>query len=336
MRPKLAAIVFVTAAILSACGLGAQATPTAATPPTPTSRPTLTPTPVQPLTVLVLPANMDKASSNQYQKVVYELAQKSGMHSQVLNSLAPGALPPGLKAAIVLPPDPGIAALAAAAPQVQFLAVDIPGVAAGGNISTLAGANSVDVSAFMAGYTAAMISDDYHIGMVYPQNNQDALRALSAFTNGMVFYCGLCRPFYYLPYTFPQTISIPTTEDPKNYGGYANYLISQRKVDTLYIFPSLVSQQLMDFLSTIGVQIIGIQTPNPKPSGWVMTITSDNFKAIQNAWPNLISGQGGTAIQSPLGLSDVDPSILTPGKQRLVQQTLDDLQAGRIATGVGP
>jgi hypothetical protein len=28
----------------------------------------------------------------------------------------------------------------------------------------------------------------------------------------------------------------------------------------------------------------------------------------------------------------VDPTILTPGKQRLVQQTLDELQAGRINT----
>lgn len=336
MRVKLASVIFFIGIILSACGLGSQATPTASPPNTPTPRPTYTPTPVQPLAVLVMPANIDKAVSDQYQKVVYDLAQKSGMHFQVRNSLKPTDLPPGLKIVVALPPDPGIAALATAAPQVQFLAVNISGVTAGGNISTLAGASSVDITAFVAGYTAAMITDDYHIGMVYPQDSQDALKALAAFTNGMVFYCGLCRPFYYLPYAFPQAIPIPSTEDPKNYGGYANYLITQRKVNTLYIYPDLVTQQLMDYLGTTGVQIIGVATPNPKPAGWVMTITSDSMKAIQNAWPNLIAGQGGITVQSPLGLSDIDPTILTPGKQRLVQQTLDDLQAGRIATGVGP
>jgi hypothetical protein len=67
-----------------------------------------------------------------------------------------------------------------------------------------------------------------------------------------------------------------------------------------------------------------------------MTIQPDIIKAIQNAWPGLVSGQGGVTVQSPLGLSDIDSDILTPGKQRLVEQTLNDLQAGLISTGVTP
>jgi hypothetical protein len=63
----------------------------------------------------------------------------------------------------------------------------------------------------------------------------------------------------------------------------------------------------------------------------VMTIQPDVVKAIQNAWPQLLSGQGGATVQSPLGLSDIDPSLLSPGKQRLVEQTLQELQAGLIA-----
>jgi hypothetical protein len=62
-----------------------------------------------------------------------------------------------------------------------------------------------------------------------------------------------------------------------------------------------------------------------------MTIQPDVIKAIQNAWPDLINGQGGITVQSPLGLADIDPTLLTPGKQRLVEQTLSDLQAGRIS-----
>jgi len=44
----------------------------------------------------------------------------------------------------------------------------------------------------------------------------------------------------------------------------------------------------------------------------------------------LIAGQGGVNVQSPLGIADVDPGILTPGKLRLAQETLDALLAGRI------
>jgi hypothetical protein len=76
--------------------------------------------------------------------------------------------------------------------------------------------------------------------------------------------------------------------------------------------------------------LIGTSKPDPTPGGWVMTITPDTIKAIQTAWPNLIAGQGGQNIQSPLGIADVDTSILTEGKLRLVQETLDGLLSGRI------
>jgi hypothetical protein len=57
------------------------------------------------------------------------------------------------------------------------------------------------------------------------------------------------------------------------------------------------------------------------------------IEAIENAWPQLTSGQGGITVQSPLGIEDVDPGLLSPGKQRLVEQTLSDLQAGLIGIG---
>jgi len=91
----------------------------------------------------------------------------------------------------------------------------------------------------------------------------------------------------------------------------------------------------MDYLGTLGVNLIGLSTPNPEPAGWVMTIRSDEIKAIQNAWPDLMAGKGGGTVPSPLGIWDVNPANLSPGRERLAQQILDDLTAGRIATGVG-
>jgi hypothetical protein len=57
------------------------------------------------------------------------------------------------------------------------------------------------------------------------------------------------------------------------------------------------------------------------------------IKAIQDAWPQLLNGQGGVTVQSPLGLTDIDPSLLSPGRQRLVEQKLHDIEAGLINIG---
>ena len=341
MRQKLFVIVFLLAFVLTACGGGESSTTATPLPSeTPILPPTLTPTPVVPLVILVLPADLDPDTSNLYQTTVYDLAQSTGYRFQVRNSLSAAEIEPGLKIVIALPPDPGIVELAAAATDVQFLAINIPNMAPGGNISVLAGDAQSDIAAFLAGYTAALLTDDFRIGMILPKDNPDAQQAAGAFRNGMIYYCGLCRPIFYptfclaenLQNCFPQYVEIPAEEDPSRYSPYADYLLIQRRVLAIYTYPSVADADLLTYIGTTGAYVIGTSTPDPRPAGWVMTIQPDVIKAIQNAWPQLVAGQGGIAVQSPLGLSDIDPTILTPGKERLVQEALNELQLGRIST----
>ncbi len=334
MRSKLAFFVILAALLLSACSLGKQPEPTATPTLTPVPSDTPVPSPSSPLAILLLPADMDKAAADAYQSEVYNLTQGSGMRFQVRNSLNPKEMEPGLKVVVALPPDPGIAGLAAAAPNVQFLAIDIPGITAGGNVSTLGAGGQADISAFVAGYTAAMISADYHIGMLFPRGDVTAQAAASAYANGMSYFCGLCRPFYYLPYGFPQFQDIPSDELKSRYPAYADILIVQHKVNVIYLYPGVVVKELTDYLSQTGTYMIGAETPNPKPGTWIMTIRPDQVKAIEKAWPELVAGKGGQNVQSPLGLADLDAGVVSPGKQRLIQQVLDDLLSGRLATGV--
>lgn len=336
MRVKSALVFIFVLFLLSACNLGKAPEPTAAPTDTAIPVPSVPPVDSSPLAVLLMPADMDKATSDAYQTEVYNLTQESGMRFQVRNSMSPQEIDPGLKIVVALAPDPGIAALAAAAPQVQFLAIDIPGVAAGNNISALATSGQTDIPAFVAGYTAAMVTDDYHIGMLFPRGNGSANAAAAAYANGMAYYCGLCQPFYYLPYNFPQFQDIPAEEPKSHYPAYADVLIVQHKVNTIYLYPDIVAKELTDYLSSTGTYMIGTAVPNPKPGTWIMTIQPDEVKAIHTAWADLVAGKGGQNVQSPLGLADLDPTVVSPGKQRLVQQVLDDLQAGRISTGVNP
>jgi hypothetical protein len=318
---------------LSGCGFG-SAEPTATPIPTETATPlpTSSPTPSTPLAILVLPSDMNPETYDLYQRTVYDLAQETGYRFQVRNSLSEADLEPMLHIVIAFPPDPGpgIAVLAAAAQQTQFLAINIPGVAAGNNVSVLANAVPTDVIAFMAGYIGALITDDYRIGMVIPKDNPDALRALDAYTNGMTYYCGICRGYYYLPYSFPQYIEIPAEEDPANYGGYPVYLIQQREVDFLYIYPDVASPELLAYIGTLGAMQVGGTPQGGVPLYWAASLETDLIGAVQAAWPGLVAGQGGQEVQAPLKLTDVDSTLLTPGKQIQAEQVLADLQAGRI------
>jgi len=325
----------IVVAILVACGQGAQdATPPPI--PTATSIPTatFTATPSTPLAILVMPSDLDPAMYDLYQTTVYDLAQQAGFRFQVRNTLSELDLEPGLRVVVALPPDPGpgIAALAAAAPQAQFLAINIPGVTAGGNISVLANDVQTDIVAFMAGYIGSMITDDYRIGMIYPDGNAEALSALDAFTNGKTYFCGTCRPFYFLPYDFPQSIPVPADTPPENYGGYAVYLVQQREVDFIYVYPDLATPDFLAYIgSSAGAVQVGRSPQGSPPIYWAASLSPDVIGAIQAAWPNLVAGQGGQAVQSPLGLTDVDPSLLSPAKQAQAEQILADLLAGRIS-----
>lgn len=332
MRSRLF-IIFMLIVLLSACGSAGETEVPPTQPPTetPFAPPTPTAPPATPLVILVLPADMDAETSDLYQRTVYDLAQASGMRYQVRNSLTTADLEPGLKIVIALLTDPGLSELAAAAPAVQFLAIGIPGVEAGGNISILGSGSQAEVVGFLAGYTAAMLTDDYRIGMLMPKGNNEAIRMLNAFNNGRTYFCGLCRPYFYLPWNFPQYLEIPPEEDVNNYDAYADILILQYKVGTILVHPDIQTQDLVDYIGTTGVYMIGTASPEQRPAGWIMTIQPDTIEAIQIAWPQLLGGQGGLTVQSPLGLSDIDPGILSPGKERLVQQTLDELQAGLIA-----
>jgi hypothetical protein len=294
VRLKFALFLMLVALLLNACGQKATEVPPTGIPTnTPIPLPTFTPTPSTPLVILVLPADMDPTASSLYQTTVYNLAQQSGFRFQVRNSLIPLDLAdPTLKVVVALPPDPGIAALAPSAPQAQFLAVNIPNIAPGGNVSVLSPTTQVEIPAFLAGYTAAMLIDDYRIGMIVPKDN-------------------------------------PNAQKEASYGAYANYLID-RKVEAIYVYPDLAKPDLLTYIGTIGALQIGISTPNPMPAGWIMTVQPDVIKAIELAWPNLAAGQGGVTVQSPLGLTDIDPALLSTGKQRLVKQVLEGLLAGRI------
>ena len=311
------------------------ATATLAPTETPLPEATLTATPEIPLALLVLPADMDQETSDTYQALVYNLAQSSGMRFQVRNTLTVEDLEPSLRVVIVLPPDPGLMALAPAAPQAQFLSVNIPDMVAGGNLSVLANTDRPDIAAFLAGQIAAMITQDYHTGLMIPKDDPVGQVMLAAFRKGVEYECGLCQPWAGPFNDYPLFVEIPADAPPEQYNAYADYLINHT-VETMYVSPQLITPELLTYLSTNGTLVISDLSPVKKYGNWVATIQPDVIHAIQIAWPQLVAGTGGVNIASPLVLTDVSPEHLPPGQQQVSQDYLTQLQAGYIDTGVNP
>jgi hypothetical protein len=327
---------FALTLLLAACGPKATPTPAATLPPA-TNTPV--PTPVSPLAILILPADAPDALSKQYQTAVYDLAQSSGYRFQVRNALTPqqAASEPGLKVVVAVPPDPGLAGLAAVAPGVQFLSVGIPGVQAGGSISTIGGSDSTSRDApFLAGYIAAMVAQDYRTGMVAEKDAAETPGIELAYENGNGFYCGLCRPVAPPYYGYPLEVEMPADTTGNAAAAYGDYLVDHNAA-VVYIAPNAAEESLINGLASRGVLLIGEESPpeNAK-SSWIATIQPDWLSAIKDAWPKLVAGKGGFSQPSPLALADVNPDLLSPGKQRLAEETLNGLADGQIGTSVQP
>ena len=327
--------------LLTACAGPATATPEPAAP-TATPNPSASPTASVPLAILVLPADMPQKDQDSYQKLVYDLTQANGMRWQVLNSLNQADLALAglaLKVVIALPPDPGLAALAAAAPGVEFLAVGIPDLPAAANLSSIgAGGVPLDQEAFLAGYIAGLVAPEWKVGILYQKDTPGGTAARDAFTNGFTYFCGSCRnPLFPQPAgIYPVTVPIPTDAKPGEYTAYADLLL-RNVVKVAFVYPAIATPELLSYMAQADLMIIGQNLPGEDVrSRWVVSIQPDIISAIKTIFPHLVAGQGGEVVPTPLILADVNPDLLSEGKLRLVQEVLDGLQNGTIGTGVTP
>jgi len=326
-----------------ACGGSGQDTPTVPTaplPPPPGTPPS--PTPQAPLVILVLPADTPPDQSDLYQTLTYDLAQAHGMRFQVRNTLAIADVEmesPALKIVVAMPPDPGLVALAAAAPGVQFLAVGIPDLIAAGNLTTIAAeGRPVGQQAFLAGYIAALLSSEWRVGILTEKDTAAGQLAEASFINGYHFYCGLCtNPNFSQPrYNYPIHIEIPLDVPAGQYPAYSDVLLDYY-VNVAYVYPGLATPELLHYMASNRLVLIGesLLIEDIRPN-WAVSIEPDILLAVEQIFPDLVAGLGGQNIPTPLFLTDINPNLLTDGKLRLVEQVLADLQAGYIDPGVSP
>jgi hypothetical protein len=241
---------------------------------------------------------------------------------------------------VVLPPDPGVAALAEAAAETQFLAVGIPGIQAGGNLSAVtANEPRPDQLAFVAGYLAAAMTPDWRVGIISPLDSPSGSASRLGFTNGVYFMCGLCRPAYPpFPLTgYPIVAQLSPGAGEADWQAIINDFLTWQ-VGSAYVSPEVAEDGLLEALANAGISIISASSPNAalKDNMAASIQPGDPAQKVNEILPALLEGRGGLQIGLPLELVDVNPDLLSPGRQGLVEAMLADLQEGFVDTGVDP
>lgn len=305
----------------------------------PTATDTSVPSPTaQPMAaILIAPPGSDLALAEALKTRLGELASEDGIRFETRDQLAESDLGAGVRLVVVLPPDPGVLNLAQANPETQFLALGILDLGASQNLSVIGSAGDrPDQQGFLAGYLAAVITEDWRVGVVSSADAPAGLAARRGFENGVIFYCGLCRPAYPPFFQYPVSVDLPGGASQEEQKAAADALIASA-VQTVYVYPGAGGQALLDELAQAGINIIGGATP---PAGvkerWVATVSIDLLAALDQIWPDLVSGEGGINLDVPLYLADQNEALFSPGRQRLVEKMLADLLAGYIDTGVDP
>ncbi len=330
---------------LTACNLPPSGSPTATLPPTATvppqpvatDTPTPTPTPQVGLVVLLAPAGSDAAQVAALQPLLSDLSTQAGLGFEKrdqLGAMDQANLP---RLIVALSPDPGVANLAQANPETQFLAIGIPDVTAGQNLSSIgAGGGRPDQEAFLAGYLAAVITQDWRVGVISPSDTPAGQAAQLGFVNGVVFYCGLCRPAYPPFVQYPVYAGLPGGSDPAAQQAAADTLI-KNGVKTVYVYPGAAEATVLDYLAQKKVNLIGGATPPEQiRSRWVATVSTDLASGLKNIWPRLMTGETGLSVEVPLAITDRNGDLFSPGRQQLVEKMLAEMLDGYIDTGVDP
>jgi hypothetical protein len=181
-----------------------------------------------------------------------------------------------------------------------------------------------------------VLTPDWRVGVISPSGSSDGRGAINGFNNGVIFFCGLCRPAYPPFVQYPVFTEIPPGAGEAEIAAAVGQMTGNG-VQLVYVAPGAESGALLEALSGAGLKLIGsLPPPASLQDQWAASIRVDAASAVMELWPSLLAGEGGISIDTPVVITDRNPGLFSPGRQRLVENLLKELLAGSIDTGIDP
>lgn len=216
----------------------------------------------------------------------------------------------GVKIMVVFSGLDNLAEVAASTPQTQFITT-AQNTASSANISTLT-VNPLHL-AFMAGYLAAMTSEDWRAGALIsdPVN----LGLADAFTNGGQYLCGRCTQAY-PPQNiyYPVTYSTDGANDAAAWAAQANAMWTETYANSVYIDTAADYPEVLDVFTD--KVLYSSNTASANLARYAAILGGDVTSTLQTALPDLLAGNGGKTYNARVSLLIINqPEIVTEAKQ---------------------
>jgi basic membrane lipoprotein Med (substrate-binding protein (PBP1-ABC) superfamily) len=289
--------------------------------------------PVQKKVLLYAAQESEDWVMRELKEEIIELAEESGLVIESVNQISEEYLKGDVSLVFIFEDDPGIVNFASRFTEIQFIGVDIPNITPSSNIS-LIGENGLrkDQQAFVAGYLAAMVAEDWRAGVVSIGESEDTRAIEEGFLNGARYFCGLCRPAFPPFYEYPQSMHLDSSG--QSWGSVVG-AINESRLNVIYLAPVGVFEKSINEWTQINSAIIG-DGPRPEivpESQWMAAVQFTASDGLQSIWNDLLAGNGGFQIQWELQIVEVNRDLLSVGRERDALVLIEDLAAGFVDTG---
>lgn len=329
MNKKIHLVLLMVVGMSAACGLPAGDTPAL---PSDVVAPEATQTPVP--TALPDGLHLFAPDGTVSEALVTELEILAERHGLQFNPVSVyGDLPwaENTRYVVFLWPPPDVAGIIFEHPEIQFFVLG----------QTIQSPNVWAVApsdadywrlGFAAGYTAALISPEWRLGLLYAPGEAGAsLRA--GYSAGRSYYCGLCPPLYPPFVTYPLVVEAPTSADTGEGSAAVNALLENR-VETVVLGDGVSAEAVAARLQETNINVLGmIIGMEAVPSWWggaVRLNQPENLGEMLAAW---LDGDPAVNPKSNwrLEIHASNEQILTPGRLDAALEVLPILESGLVA-----
>jgi hypothetical protein len=323
--------------LLAGCNGKTTITPSP-TPLPPVATETPVPTRAADRVLLITSSADDAALREQVNAELTALSAQASLPLETRETLQPSDLTPDIKVAVFISVPANLNDLLNAGSSTQFMVLSGQDLPAAGNLTVIR--LRPEFAAFIAGYIAEMITTDWRVAGLFPADDPNAQALQDAFQNGGRYWCGTCARRYAPFVDFPLVAAQPGNADVNTWRQTVDQLEGNR-IYTLVFWGAASNSDVLNTTTQLSVlteqgiyvhpTLLGNQTP---PDAilpyWVVTLNEDVTFAFRAVWADLMIAKGGRTVNAGVALSHINEEILSIGKQRLVDETTQNLVLGLI------
>ncbi|MEK6256533.1 MAG: hypothetical protein N2C13_04340 [Chloroflexota bacterium] len=292
-----------------------------------------TPEPIQPeqMAIFVSTAGTENILANQIEQIVSDFAAQNNLAYERRPSLLPEELSEQVRIVIAMAPDPSIAELASNAPQTKFLAIGIDGIQPTDNLFTINNPSGTPgYLGFLAGYTAALITEDWRVGVLNVSDSFEGKLIRESFLIGVRYFCGLCLQAYPPYYDYPLYVELPANSNQNDWRAAADQLRSN-SVQTIFVGPGVGDDALLQYLAQAGITILSSTPQTSDIDGRLAaSLGVDLTSPLNSVLTQMLTNEIGQNISIAPEFLYTNPIFISPGKIADIKIVRQDLVDGYI------